>query len=109
MSIRESKIESDFVKYAKGLGCRAYKWVSPGQNGVADRIIAATNGRLFLIEFKAPGKKLGPAQARQKVRLNRQGIPVYTCDNFGQAEEILDAILKLPAITDWPEEGGLDD
>ena len=102
--VSESKIESHFTDYARGKRCKSYKFVSPGNNGVPDRLVAVENGRLFLIEFKRLGKKRSPYQARQKVTLNRMGIPVYLCDEIGQAENLLDTILELPEVNDWPKE-----
>ncbi len=40
----------------------ALKFVSPGFNGVPDRIILVPMGRIYFVETKAPGKKLRKLQ-----------------------------------------------
>ena len=40
----------------------ALKFVSPGQNGVPDRIVLVPMGRIYFVETKAPGKKLRKLQ-----------------------------------------------
>lgn len=44
------------------LGGRALKFVSPGLNGVPDRIILMPGGRIAFVETKAPSKKLRKLQ-----------------------------------------------
>ncbi|PTY76688.1 nuclease, partial [Heyndrickxia sporothermodurans] len=60
--MRERDIEiylRDEVKKIKG---RAYKFESPGNAGVPDRLVILPGGRVFFIELKAPGKKSRPLQ-----------------------------------------------
>lgn len=53
----ESEVEKRLSKKVKNeLHGRALKFVSPGFNGVPDRIILVPMGRIFFVETKAPGK-----------------------------------------------------
>lgn len=59
----ENEVEKHLCKRVKNdLGGWALKFVSPGQNGVPDRIILVPMGRIYFVETKAPGKKLRKLQ-----------------------------------------------
>lgn len=48
----EKEIEKILVQEVKKLGGRAYKWVSPGNNGVPDRIIIFPGQMPIFTELK---------------------------------------------------------
>ncbi len=59
----EREIEKYLCKKVKDELCGlALKFVSPGFNGVPDRIILVPMGRVYFVETKAPGKKLRKLQ-----------------------------------------------
>ena len=59
----ESDVEKYLCKRVKNeLHGWALKFVSPGQNGVPDRIVLVPMGRIYFVETKAPGKKLRKLQ-----------------------------------------------
>ena len=59
----EKEIEQYLCKKVKKeLQGIAFKFVSPGFNGVPDRIILVPMGRFYFVELKAPGKKLRKLQ-----------------------------------------------
>lgn len=59
----ENEVEKHLCKRVKNdLGGWALKFISPGQNGVPDRIILVPMGRIYFVETKAPGKKLRKLQ-----------------------------------------------
>jgi len=68
------------------------KWVSPGLDGVPDRIILLPCGRIAFAELKAPGKKPRPLQEARIRQLRSLGFPVYIIDRPDQIEGVLDAI-----------------
>ena len=70
----------------------ALKFVSPGMNGVPDRIVLMPDGKMAFVELKAPGKKPRPLQLKRKRMLGRLGFPVYVVDNIEQIGGILDEI-----------------
>ena len=65
------------------------KFISPGYDGVPDRIVLFPGGRIAFVEVKAPGKTLRPLQVRRKRQLELLGFKVYVLDDPGQIEEIL--------------------
>lgn len=60
--MRENEIERYLVWYVERLGGRAYKFKSPSQRGVADRVVCMPNGTTWFIELKAPNGRLSELQ-----------------------------------------------
>lgn len=61
--MRESDIERRLVQGVKKLGGRAYKFVSPGNVGVPDRLVVLPGGVVLFVEVKAPDGRLSPQPA----------------------------------------------
>ena len=91
-SLSERDIEQKFVKAAKARGGLAPKFVSPGFDGVPDRIVLLPRGRIAFIELKAKGRKMRPLQVRRKRQLESLGFSVYCIDSPDQIGGILDEI-----------------
>lgn len=77
--MRESDIEAYLRDSVKAQGGKAYKFVSPGNTGVPDRMICLPHGRVAFAELKAPGKKPTPLQRMQHKRLRALGFIVFGC------------------------------
>jgi len=93
--MRESTIETKVCNYAKSLGWTVYKFVSPGNRSVPDRIFMK-GGKVFFIEFKAPGKKPTKLQNKTINDMIDNGFKVYVCDNieYGKATvELMNLII----------------
>lgn len=88
----EKYIEQKLVKAVKKMGGMAPKFVSPGFDGVPDRIILLPMGRMAFIELKAPGKKMRPLQVKRKRQLEALGFLVYCLDSVEQIDEVLKEI-----------------
>lgn len=67
--MREKEIEKILVTEVKRLGGRAYKWVSPGNAGVPDRIVIFTGRPPVFAELKTDTGKLSVLQMAQLMRL----------------------------------------
>lgn len=92
MEKSEKQIERKLVTEVKKRGGIAPKWVSPGWDGVPDRIVAFGGGVLAFVELKSPGKKLRPLQERRKKQLEALGFKVYCIDSINMIGGILDEI-----------------
>ena len=90
--MNEKSVEKKLSGAVKKMGGLALKFVSPGLDGVPDRIILLPMGRISFVEVKAPGKKMRPLQIRRKKRLERLGFSVYCIDHPNQIGGILDEI-----------------
>ena len=69
----EKEIERVLVEQVKRLGGRAYKWVSPGNDGVPDRIVILPDTRPIFVELKTNTGKLSALQKIQIDRLRKMG------------------------------------
>ena len=73
----EKQIESHLVKKVKEIGGVAYKFVSPANRGVADRIVCLPDGGVVFVELKSATGKLSPLQeefAKDMQRLRQNYI-----------------------------------
>jgi len=78
--IRESYIEKKVTTIAKQNNWLSYKWVSPSQKWVPDRLFFK-DGVIKIVEFKAPNKKPTKGQKLIHQTLAKAGFPVYVIDN----------------------------
>ena len=85
----EKEIENYLAKEIKKVGGLCYKFVSPGNAGVPDRLCILNNGRVFFAELKAPGKKPRPSQSKQILRMRQCGQTVYVIDSKTQIDFII--------------------
>ncbi|WP_270474403.1 VRR-NUC domain-containing protein [Clostridium cochlearium] len=88
----EKEIEQMLVKEVKRRGGWALKFISPGVNGVPDRLVLMPSGRVAFVELKAPGKKMRPLQIKRKAQLEALGFLVYCIDSPKQIGGVLDGI-----------------
>lgn len=86
--MRESYIEKKVTEAAKANGWLSYKWVSPSQRGVPDRLYFK-GGKLMIVEFKAPKKKPTPYQQAIHRRLAAVGWEVHIIDNIEEGKALL--------------------
>lgn len=84
--MRETHVEKRLRIRVKEMGGLALKFVSPGFNGVPDRLVFLPGGRLILVELKAPGKKPSKLQVWVKAKLERLGFRYFVIDNYESVE-----------------------
>ena len=90
--MREKNIEARLVAEVRRRGGLAPKFVSPGLDGVPDRLILLPGGKFAFAELKAPGKTLRPLQALRKRQLEKLGFRVFVIDGTEQIGGVLDAV-----------------
>ncbi|MDF2672437.1 MAG: hypothetical protein K0R09_702 [Clostridiales bacterium] len=88
----EKEIEQMLVRDVKRRGGLALKFISPGVNGVPDRLVLMPYGRMVFVELKAPRKKMRPLQIKRKEQLEALGFFVYCIDDPKQIGGVLDGI-----------------
>ena len=84
----EASIERRVVKEAKAEGWLVFKWTSPNNRGVPDRIFIRC-GRVVFIEFKAAGKKPTKLQNHIIAQLEEQEVEVYVVDSIEDGIRVL--------------------
>lgn len=85
--MKESEIEKILVREVKKLGGAAYKWVSPGNGGVPDRIVIFPGRKPVFVELKTDKGRLTALQEVQIGRLRKLGQEVtviYGLDGLSQ-------------------------
>lgn len=90
--MRENKLESIMTKTVKSLGGRSYKWVSPGNDGVPDRILCFGRGLHFMCEIKTEAGRTSAIQNVQINRLMRLQQNVCICYGMKGFTELLDIV-----------------
>jgi hypothetical protein len=76
--MKESEIERYFVWIVQSLGGTTYKFRSPTQRGVADRIACMPDGDTWFVELKTKGGRLAPLQKLFAADMQRLGQR-YAC------------------------------
>ena len=88
----ERDIEKWLGERVKELGGIFYKWVSPGNDGVPDRIVILPEGRIYFVELKTKNGRLSPIQEYQIRCLKMRGIDVIVIKGIDEARRWLSGI-----------------
>lgn len=88
----ERDVEKRLVSEVKKRHGVSPKFVSPGTNGMPDRIVLLPNGKIVFVELKAPGKKPRALQLACHKKLRALGFDVFVIDNISQIDEMLESI-----------------
>ena len=89
---KEKSIEQKLVRATKGRGGICPKLVSPGFDGMPDRLVLLPGGVMAFAELKAPGKKPRPLQLARHRLLRKLGFKVYVIDDISQIGGMLDEL-----------------
>ena len=101
--MREKVVEQRLIRDVRRSGGLALKFVSPGFNGVPDRLLLFDGGKIAFVEVKAPGQKPRLLQVHRIDQLRKLGFRVYVIDDVNQIELMLDAEGVKGAIGKPPE------
>jgi len=87
MTIRERDIEKAVTDHAKKKGWLSFKWTSPAQRFVPDRLYFK-DSKVIMIEFKRPGGKPTKGQRVMHKMLERAGFTVHVIDGTGAGKSL---------------------
>ena len=90
--MREKTIEQKLVAAVKSMGGIAPKFISPGFDGMPDRLVLLPGGKIAFVEVKRHGEKPRQLQESRHGLLRRLGFKVYVLDDTAQIGGILDEI-----------------
>lgn len=93
--MREAAIEAYLRDQVRAQGGRAYKFVSPGNNGVPDRLVLLPGGQAYFVELKATGRKSTKLQMLQQQRIAQLGFDVSVIDSRDAVDDFL-ARVQIP-------------
>ena len=80
------------MRAVKAAGGICPKLVSPGINGMPDRMVLLPGSRIGFVEVKAPGKKPRDLQLRRHRMLRKLGFAVFVLDDPEQISMIIEEV-----------------
>lgn len=95
--MREKKIEQKLVTAVKKHGGICPKFVSPGFDGMPDRLLLLPHGRFAFVEVKAPNQKPRPLQLSRHKLLRRLGFQVYVLDTLEDIDKFIKEVMSNEA------------
>lgn len=102
--MRERDIEKWLRRQVESMGGLAFKFTSPGNDGVPDRLAVLPGGLIYFIELKTDRGRLSPLQVWQQDRLRQLGVNVAVIRGMDEAVEFIEEVRD--AIHDEEEGGG---
>lgn len=88
----ESHIERRMGEMVTRRGGLYYKFVSPGQPGVPDRIIVVPGGQCVFVELKTEVGRLSNIQKWQIERMKKMGLDVRKVSGWEQARALVEEL-----------------
>ena len=102
--MRERDIEKWLRRQVESLGGLAFKFTSPGNDGVPDRLAVLPGGLIYFVELKTDRGRLSPLQVWQQDRRRQLGVNVAVIRGMEEAAEFIEEVRD--AIHDEEEGGG---
>lgn len=90
--MKESELEKNFNAMVRKEGGKAYKFVSPGNAGVPDRIVVLPGGRIGFVELKRPGGKPSKLQQHKMRELENMGCFTAVVDSLAAATAVIGSL-----------------
>lgn len=90
--MKENAIEIYLRDKIRAIGGRAYKFVSPGNRGVPDRMVLLPSGKAVFVELKATGRKSTELQELQQKRISDLGFKVLVIDSKAKVDDLIKEI-----------------
>lgn len=97
--MKESELERKFCRLVLQAGGKAYKFVSPGNTGMPDRIVVLPGGRIGFVELKREGERPRKQQQLRLTELERLGCYTAVVDNMECAEAVIDEMVRQIPLT----------
>lgn len=89
----EKEIERRMVKMVVDRGGLCYKFISPNNPGVPDRLIITPNGRIIFVELKTEIGRLATIQKWQIDQMRKRGADVRVIKGWPQAQALIEEVL----------------
>lgn len=89
----EKEIERRMVRTVRERGGLCYKFVSPSNPGVPDRIIITPNGRVVFVELKTEVGRLANTQKWQINEMQKRGADVRIAKGWPAVKALLEEVM----------------
>lgn len=86
--MKEKEVEQVLRDRVKKIGGTAYKFSSPGNSGVPDRLVVFPDGQIWFVELKTMTGRLTALQDRQCKKLIRFKTNVYVARGIPGVAEV---------------------
>jgi hypothetical protein len=93
--MKEKQIEQKLVRAVKAMGGLAPKFISPGMDGMPDRLVLLPGRIIAFVETKAEGEVMRPLQIKRKRQLEQLGFRVYCVDDARMIGGLVDEIQSI--------------
>lgn len=89
----EKEIERRMTKKVKERGGLCYKFISPDNPGVPDRIIITSDGRVIFVELKTETGRLANIQQWQICEMKKRGADVRVAKGWDAVKALIEEVL----------------
>lgn len=89
----EAQIEAKMVRMVRERGGLCYKFVSPNNPGVPDRIVITPGGKTIYIELKTEIGRLASIQKWQITEMRKRGADVRTLKGWDAVKEFVEEVM----------------
>ena len=90
--LTQEEIERRMGEMLSRRGCLYYKFESPGNPGVPDRIVITPEGRIVFVELKTAIGRLRNLQRYQIERMQAHGAEVCTVRGWDEAKTFVEEV-----------------
>lgn len=94
----ERQINKLLVDLVRAHGGKAYKWISPGNNGVPDRLVVMPGGKIYMVEVKAFRGKISARQNLVQAELRSLGCDVRVVRRYSDVIEFVKEVSGQDAV-----------
>ena len=92
--MKESAIEARLVRMVRELGGLCFKFVSPGNPGVPDRLIILPGGRVVFVELKTEVGRLANIQKWQLDEMRKRGADVRVLRGLEEVKGFVEEVFS---------------
>lgn len=93
--MKESQIENRLVRMVRERGGLCYKFVSPSNPGVPDRIVITPGGKTIYIELKTEVGSLQRIQEWQIAEMRKRGADVRVIKGMEAARAFVEEVMPV--------------
>lgn len=93
--MKENTIEARLVRMVRERGGLCYKFVSPGNPGVPDRIVITPDGRTVYVELKTEVGRLANIQQWQIAEMRKRGADVRVVKGMDAAKAFVKEVFSF--------------
>ena len=92
--MRERDLERKLVGAIRAVGGICVKLVSPGTDGMPDRMALLPEGKIAFVEVKAPGKRLRALQLARQKQLEALGFKAFVLDDPLRVDALVKEVMR---------------